>query len=305
MTTFLYIMIIYIFGCMLKRLIPALILINLLLVAYFYTRPYSFYKVIAIRSVEDFNDLIQTDTLNNDNFTINTISTLPQKRGTVYTHNREKRIKLFQEGYGNCSNQAIAMGTILSDYNKRFQIVHLMPVDQFLEGGGHTVLQTTYNDTLMIFDLLGRSILRKENHLINYKDLDSLAKKSSTLPITFDIINPNRAKVESYYNPDSINNIVIGMVPDEEYKKFYSYTKYLYTPENDSRLSQVFFYSTAILFNKLPHIYIQKYDLEKLNQNKKYKLDRFLSFTLVINTWGIFSMITLLLFYKLYIRVKG
>jgi hypothetical protein len=289
---------------MFKKTILPLILINLLLAAYFYIRPYSFYKAIAIRSVEELKELVVSDTINKDNFTISTISNLPQKNGTVYTHNRAKRIKLFKDGYGNCSNQAVAMGTILYDFNKRFQVVHLMPIFQFLEGGGHTVLQTTYNDTLMIIDLLGRSILKKDNHLINYLDLDSLTNNSSNKPISFEIINPKRARVEGYYHPDSTQNIVIGIVPDVEYKKFYAFTKYLYTPEKESRITQAFFYSIAIMFNKLPHIYVQESDFEKLNQNKKFKLDRFLSFTLVIITWIVISLLVILLFKKLNFRSK-
>jgi hypothetical protein len=295
----------YIFVVMFNKSVLTLILLNLLLVAYFYLRPYSFYKAIAIRSIDNFQELIISDTINQDIFTINTISNLSQRRGTVYTHNRAKRVKLFKEGFGNCSNQAVGMGTILSDYKKRFQVVHLMPIFQFLEGGGHTVLQTTYNDTLMIFDLLGRSILRKNNHLINYLDLDSLANKKSNSPIAFDILNPNRASVESYYNPDINKNIIIGIVPDDEYRKFYSFTKYLYTPEKESRITQAFFYSITTLVNKLPHIYVLEKDYEKLNQNKKFKFDRFLSFTLVINTWIIFTLLLLFFLNKLYIRIKG
>jgi hypothetical protein len=290
---------------MFKKIVFALILINLALLAYFFTRPYSFYKVIAIRSVKDFNSLIESDSINLDDFIIKTISSLPENSGTVYTHNEEKRKKLFLEGSGNCSNQAVAMGTILNDQNKRFQVIHLMPIHKFLEGGGHTVLQTSFKDTLMVFDLSGRSILRKEDKVINYRDLDSLANLTSGKDIALQILNSNRSKTEIYYNSDSTKNIIIGLVPDIEYEKFYSFTKYLYSPDKDSRLTQVFFYSISILFNKLPHIYIQKCDLEKLNQNKKYKLDRFLAFTLVINTWVIFSIITLLLSYKLYIRIKS
>ena len=289
---------------MFKKAILTLIIINLFLVAYFYSRPYSFYKVIAIRTVKDFNGIIKTDTINSDLVTTKLISQLPEKRGTVYSHNKEKRKQLFLKGFGNCSNQAVAMGTILSEQNKRFQVVHLMPVNEFLNGGGHTVLQTTFRDTLMIFDLLGRSILKKENHLINYKDLDSLANNSSNQEIKFQILNTNRAKVESYYNPDSNNNFIIAIVPDEEYKKFYSFTNYLYTPEKETRLTQALFYSLTSLFNKLPHIYVQEKDVERLNKNKDFKVDRFLSFALIINTWIIFSLVTISLFNKLYSRLK-
>lgn len=289
---------------MYRRVIIALILVNLCLITYFYTRPYSFYKVIAIRSVSDFTSLVETDTINQDDYTLSTISKLPEKRGTIYTHNKEKRKQMFLEGYGNCSNQAVAMGTLLSERNKTFQVVHLMPIYQFLEGGGHTVLQTTFKDSLMIFDLLGRSILKKNNHLINYNDLDSLASNSALQPITFDILNPKRAKVETYYNPDSNKNIIIGIVPDQEYKKFYSFTKHLYTPKKETRLTQAFFYSITTLFNRLPHIYVQERDIEKLNQNKKFIIDRFLSFTLIINTWIIFSIIFVLTLYKIARHLK-
>jgi hypothetical protein len=289
---------------MFKKTILTLILINLLLAAYFYTRPYSFYKAIAIRSVDELNDLIVRDSINKDNFIISTINDLPNRNGTVFTHNKEKRIKLFKDGYGNCSNQAVAMGAILNEYHKRFQVVHLMPINQFLEGGGHTILQTTYNDTLMILDLLGRSILKKDNHLINYLDLDSLANNSSNHPLTFEIINYKRSRIEGFYNPDSTKNVIIGIVPDDDYKQFYTFTKYLYTPEKESRITQAFFYSIAIMFNKLPHIYVQESDFEKLNQNKKFKLDRFLSFTLVIITWIVISLLVILLFKKLNFRSK-
>ncbi len=276
---------------MFKKTILTLILINFLLVAYFYTRPYSFYKVISIRSVQDFESHIQSDSINSDEYIIKTISQLPEKRGTVYSHNKEKRQKLFLEGYGNCSNQAVAMGSLLYDRNKKFQVIHLMPVFEFLEGGGHSLLQTTYNDSLMVFDLLGRSILRKDNHFITYKDIDSIAERTNKNKISLEILNSNRADVENYYNPDS-NYFVIGIVPDEEYKKFYDFTRYLYVPEKETRITQAFFYSITTLFNKPPHIYIQEKDFYKLNQNKKFKLDRILSFGLVINTW-----LTLIVFF--------
>lgn len=288
---------------MFKKVLLILILLNCLLVVYFYTRPYSFYKAIAIRSVADIETLIETDTINSDNFAINTISQLPARRGTVYSHNKQKRQKLFLEGYGNCSNQAVAMGSLLSDQNKNFQVVHLMPVYGFLEGAGHSVLQTTYNDSLMIFDLLGRSILRKNNHLITFKDLDSLAEKKAKTNILLEILNNNRADVANYYNADS-NNFVIGIVPDNEYKKFYAFTKFLYTPEKETRITQAFFYSITTLFNRLPHIYIQEKDLEKLKQNKIFTRDRILSFSLVINTWLIFALIILSIGIKLRTRIQ-
>jgi len=285
---------------MFKKTFLTLILINLLLLVYFYTRPYSFYKVIAIRSVQDVGFFIQSDSINSDEFIINTISKLPKKRGAIYTHNKAKREKLFLEGFGNCSNQSVAMGSLLSDQSKKFQIVHLMPVYGFLEGGGHTVMQTTYNDSLMIFDLLGRSILRKDSHLITYKDLDSLAQRTTKNKISFQVLNNNRADVENYYNTDS-NYFVVGIVPDEEYKKFYAFTKYLYVPEKETRITQAFFYSITTLFNKLPHIYIQEKDFEKLKQNRKFTIDRILSFSLVINSW----LILIGLFFRLGIKLKS
>jgi hypothetical protein len=180
-----------------------------------------------------------------------------------------------------------------------------MPVLQFLDGGGHTVLQTTYNNTLTVFDLLGRSILKKDNRLINYLDLDSIANNSSKKDISFEILNPKRASVKAYFNSDSNKNIIVGIVPDYEYKNFYSFTKYLYSPDNETRVTQAFFYSIITLFNRLPHIYVQERDYVKLGENKKFKLDRFLSFTLVINTWLIFSFLLLFLLRKLYYRIKG
>jgi len=288
---------------MFKKIILALILINCILLVYFYSRPYSFYKAIAIRSIVSFETLIKSDSINSDNFAINTISQLPEKRGTVYSHNKEKRQKLFLEGYGNCSNQAVAMGSLLSDQNKNFQVVHLMPVYGFLEGGGHSVMQTTYNDSLMIFDLLGRSILRKENHLINYKDLDSIAERTTKNKISFQILNNNRANVENYYNADS-NYFVIGVVPDKEYDKFYAFTKYLFVTEKETRFSQAFAYSITSLFNKLPHIYIQEKDLAKLKENKKFTLDRILSFSLVINTWLIIIVFLIAIWTNLRSRIK-
>jgi hypothetical protein len=289
---------------MFKKIVFTLILFNLALVAYFYTRPYSFYKVIAIRSVKDFNSLIESDSINLDDFIIKTISSLPEKSGTVYTHNEEKRKKKFLEGYGNCSNQAVALGTILNDQNKRFQVIHLMPIHEFLEGGGHTVLQTSFKDTLMIFDLSGRSILKKEDKVINYRDLDSLANLTSGKDISLQILNPYRSKTEIYYTPDSTKNIIIGMVPDKEYEKFYSFTKHLYTPEKESRITQAFFYSLTAMINKLPHIYVQESDFDKFNENKKFKIDRFLSFGLVVNTWAIFLFAIIFFLNKLYIRTK-
>lgn len=267
-----------------KRIFLLLVFINFSILAYFISRPYSFYKSIAVRYIDSFDQLVINDSIGHDTLIINTIKFLPPRKSTVYTIKKNQRIERLLEGGGNCSNQSVAMGAILSGKKQRYQVVHLMPVPEFLEGSGHTVLQTIYKDSLAIFDLLGRSLLKKNNHSITYRDLDSLANENAILSIETNILNSNRDSVEQYYT-HPFKTFIIGIVPDEEYNKFYSFNKWLPIVTQETRYTQAFYYAVACIFNKLPHIYVQKKDEKKLSSYPIYTVDRILSFTLIITTW--------------------
>lgn len=156
-----------------KKIGSLLFAIVLIIISYFLLRPYSFYKSIAIRYTDETEKLIHKYSLFLDSLTVNSIKVLPKRQGTVFSIKKKERIKKQLQGSGNCSNQSVASGAILSEFGKHYQVIHPMPVPTFLEGSGHTALQAEYKDSLAIFDILGRSLIKQNNHLINYRDLDS------------------------------------------------------------------------------------------------------------------------------------
>jgi hypothetical protein len=266
-----------------RRFLKILLILNLLLLSYFIFKPYAFYKAITIRFIDDTSLLLKMDTSISNDLLYNTINSLKKIPTTVYATTKQERINKFLNGEGNCSNQAIAMGEILNNHKKKYQIIHLLPLFDFTIGGGHTLLQTNLNDSLALIDITGRAIIRYRNKLIDAKELESIINTKNKSLIRLEILNNLRYETEKYYYNHK-QDYVLGIIPDREFLKFYSFISYLPSIKNEDKFTQSIYYGLASLFNKLPNVYINKSNKKKIFRGT-FIFDFTFSYGLLISTW--------------------
>jgi hypothetical protein len=122
-----------------------LLLAIFLLSGYFLTTsPVAFQKSAAIKFVEESKMVLSEPKGYIDIQKI--LYQIPYKKGGIgyEVQPKQRYSKTIQNGYGNCSNLAFGLAYYLNQQNHEYQIIHLLPPNNFLKGGGHTVINTPY-----------------------------------------------------------------------------------------------------------------------------------------------------------------
>jgi len=182
----------------------------------------------------------------------------------VYMVNPPKKYeRTIQNGYGDCSTMAYGAAYYFLKNNIPFELIHFLPKDTFLSGGGHVALRVLYNykseTKIGILDLIGGGLPSTDG---NFIDIDTLAAKNSCVNLhRINEVAP--ASYEEYYKHDYLKTVYFGFTPSNEVEKYFNFIETFYVPIGNEILEKYLYDGMAILFNQYYSIYVNERFLDE------------------------------------------
>jgi len=253
-----------------KILTIILLSVVMLLSGYFMaTSPVAFQKSTAIKFVKESELMLSEPESYIDIQEI--LHKIPYKKNASMVYEvqpKQKYSKTIKNGDGNCSNLAFGLAYFLRKQNHEYQIVHLLPPDGFLNGQGHTVVNTPYvingKSNYGIVDVLEGGLPQVNDLFI---DINSLRKASFSSPSILSL-NPNKDSKSPYYG-EFLNNSIIGIIKSKEVNEYFNFIDTIYIPLGNKKAEKMLYDGLSIVFGYYPYIYVLKNDSDVLFQDNK------------------------------------
>ncbi len=240
--------------------------------------PVAFQKSVVVQPV-DF-DTLETS-YDRNNFDVRAILEAVPYQSTAMVYEVEpeaKYIKTIEQGYGNCSNMTFGLAYYLSRQQQQYMIVHLMPIDGFLQGEGHTVVNTSYmldgKRYSGIVDVLGGGLPRNNGAFVELADL----RAGNMQNVSLLTLNPRKGEGSPFYG-EFLDTSVVGVIFSEDVESYFDFIGSIYIPLGSRKLEKYIYDGIAILFGKYPAVYVDTQDYGILFKDKwavKYPSETFL-----------------------------
>jgi len=213
----------------------------------------------------------------------------------------EKYIQTIEHGHGNCSNLAFGLAYALSKQGHDYQIVHLMPINGFLNGIGHTVLHMPFRLTdekhYGIVDVLEGGLPQTRS---GFMHLDTLRKGSLS---EASILSLNQRKDnESPYYDSFLDTAIVGVIYAQDVERYFDFLESVYVPLGNKRLEKIFYDGLSLICGTYPPNYVLKTDQEILYKGKQ--AIRNLSIALLLCIRASLLLMTLFLCFRLYSSIR-
>ena len=204
------------------------------------------------------------------------------------------------QGDGNCSNHigSISWYLLTELETDEFNIVHFFPKQLFIEGFGHTVL-----DAGGIYDIFEGGVwVKGDESVLTLRDIVSISSLSDRQNFKMKSLNSYRGNQTGNYVSEILDLHIIGVTPAKSYSQYVQFIDSIYVPFKNKKIEKYFYDGVAMLFGKLPAVYVDA-DLEGLlgYYNIPYKFAKLWIFSMRV-------MIILFLFwfikklYKVFIK---
>ena len=191
---------------------------------------------------------------------------------------RDKWQRVLTTGQGDCSHLSFGLAYRLRELKVEYEIVHLLPLREFLEGDGHTVIATPYTfrevHNFALVDLLEGGI-----------PLNASGRQA----VTQDLVNHNmsafgelisyrdgKAVTSKYYTTNYLSNAAFGRVLSSEVADYFDFMELIYFDIGSRPIQKYVFDGISLIFGKLPKIYVSESDFYRLfKEDDSRKLTRY------------------------------
>ncbi len=215
-------------------------------------QPVAFQKSNAIRAVRTLPELGTGDALD----VTNIVGAIPYQPGEVWSVlPAEKYRRTIEEGRGNCSQKTFGLAWWLDREGRPFQVVHLLPLESFLAGGGHTLLRARVDwrdqEQTALVDLRQGALPMSGDRPIDITDL-------AAGPIDgfhFELLNPGGADSTVYFGA-FLDSAVVGVIPDPEIDRYFRFLEAVYRPLGNQRIEKLIYDGLALLLGYYPTIHV-------------------------------------------------
>jgi len=284
-----------------KTVTAILSLLVIVLARYFLvTSPVAFQKSVAIKFVNKSQLMLPEPKSYIDIQQI--LHKIPYKDygGMVYEiQPQQKYSQTIKNGYGNCSNLVFGLAYHLRQRNHEYQIVHLLPPDGFLNGDGHTVINTPYvingKNSYGIVDVHEGGLPQDNDLLI---DLNSLRNANFSNPSILSL-NPNKDEQSPYYG-EFLDNSIVGIIKSEEVDVYFNFIDKIYVPLGNKKIEKMLYDGLSVVFGYYPNIYVVQEDYFVLFEGNK--ATKILAHVLLISIRSLLLLlvflVTILLLYR-------
>lgn len=213
-------------------------------------RPVAFQKSNTILATSELPALVSAEPFD----VVPVLAAVPYTTDAVWTVLPEAKYReTIEEGRGNCSQKTFGLAWRLDRDGQGFQIVHLLPLDSFLVGGGHSLLRTrvAWEDgaAVGLVDLLRGALPLTAERLVDVSDLAS----GPVEDFRFEQINPAGHDSSGYFGA-FLDGAVVGVISGEEVGRYFRFVESVYVPLGHARLEKIVYDGLALAFGAYPTI---------------------------------------------------
>jgi hypothetical protein len=188
------------------------------------------------------------------------VRSIPYRPQPVWTvEPSQKYQQTIVEGFGNCSQKTFGLAYLLDQSGIDYQVIHFLPPDRFLVGGGHTVMRTRYHyqgiERVGIVDLLEAGLPVSAS---GYADIDTLAA-GPLADFRFELLNSETDGISNFYG-DFLHEAVLAYIPASEIAGYFRFLEAVYVPLGSERLEKHFYDGLALMLGFYPAIHVPDYE---------------------------------------------
>jgi len=200
---------------------------------------------------------------------------------TVYAaHPAERYRRSVVEGYGNCSNlvKGLSFGLLRDGYE--FEIVYMFPIEDFLDGQGHTVLRAKFDlpegRAVGVADIAAAAVPRVGARLLDVGDF------AHAIPaVHLDPLRPESEDWSPYYGAAFLGDVAIGRTSSADTARWFHFIESIYLDLGlPDKLDKMLYVGVGVVLGELPPIHVG--DLAQLRGRHPYA---FASMTAAL--WGL------------------
>ncbi|MHA8104522.1 hypothetical protein [Aquirufa nivalisilvae] len=278
---------------MLKKTIFFLLSCEIILTLIYGYKPFLFLRPYQLCVKSDFHTFDKNMVSSDIPSVLNPIRSIKNQDGSGVSVLREIHEKSFLNGQGDCSTQSSGLGVYLKNKGEDYSIIHFLPLEGLLEGNGHTIVLLQSKKSSILIDPIGKSAPTLHEKFINLNMLNNLSQKEFN-QISFYKFNDFGFNIEKYYG-DKFPK-VIGVVPSNEYDKFYKMTAFFVKiyPFEETLYTKKIFKGFTALFFALPKIYVDKSGFKNLEISYPHLyFFKIMSYLYILNFWTILLLLFL------------
>lgn len=280
-----------------------LLILSLTLTFLILLSPISLQKALTIKSTNIQGFEVQNDIDNYNQYEFDVeyfISSIPyNSTETIFSVLPKDRFnKSIVNGNGNCSNLVFGAAYYLLKNQLEFQVLHFLPVDNFIDGYGHTVLYMKFkfqnlDPNYGIIDIKEAGIPTFNGVPI---DIDELLDPRYDIDL-YELNFMNRERI-NYYEQELLNNNIIAVIESKSIRKYFKFLDKIYVSLGNEKFEKLVYDSIAIIFGYFPFVNVSDSDYQTLF------LDKWLVLVLAYTwLWGIRLFIILIIMYLVTIPI--
>ena len=279
-----------------------LFLVSAALAGFFvFTSPVAFQKSASIRFVDETLFMLPEPEMHIDIEAILRPIPYSDSRMVYEVAPNEKYIQTIEQGHGNCSNLAFGLAYALSEQGHDYQIVHLMPINGFLNGIGHTVLHMPFRLTderhYGIVDVLEGGLPQTRSGFVH---LDTLRNGSLSEASIFSL--NQRKDNESPYYDSFLDTAIVGVIYAQDVEQYFDFLESVYVPLGNKKLEKIFYDGLSLVCGTYPPNYVLKTDQDILYKGKQ--AIRYLSIALLLCIRVFLLLMAMIMCFRLYSFIR-
>lgn len=262
--------------------------------------PVAFQKSISVTSVsqDEFIEIVNDETFINHELDIpGIIEKIPYSKSDMVYEVLPERLhnKTVVDGNGNCSNLSFGLAYRLLNEKHKCQIIHFLPINGFLMGDGHTVVNTSYKYQNKRYNGI-LDVIEGGIPLLNKAPLGvtNIMTGKNVVDIDFMPLNNLKDSLSDYYNEEFQSTSVIGVIPQNEIQEYFNFMSTAYVPfyAKNKKVEKILFNGLSVIFGSFPNIYVTESDYSTLFEN--HFTTKILAYVLIFSLRIIMLLVLLL-----------
>jgi hypothetical protein len=244
----------------LTKIIVFLIISTLVPLILAFKEPISFQKLNSIVELSIENNLVVEKSFDVERL----ISGIPYKTESSsipYSLPSDRFNQSILDGTGNCADFSFGAAFWLRSKEIDYEVLHFLPINNFLEGQGHTIVRSSFEldgtKEVGLIDFLYGGLITNNDRTLDVTDITAIVSQG----------NPDKIAIRSlstYHNDESLEiavdlslkKYVVGRLLGDDINRYFSFVEFIHFKFGHRYLEKLFVDGVALLMGVYPKIYV-------------------------------------------------
>jgi len=186
-----------------------------------------------------------------------------------------KRERTLVEGWGNCSSLVFGLASELDARGDEYRIIHLMPLDYFLDGMGHTLLQARLalpeGPQPGLVDVIAAAIPRSAGRPLDPADLG----RGGIPELELAALRPESEDWRPFYEAGFQRDLILGHITSADVGRYFRFLETVYLDFGlPPRVEKVVYDGLALVLGFYPTIHADDLDEARRRHPLRFGLHR-------------------------------